>query len=376
MYALVFSLGAIFSFFKENKVFFVTLLIVLMLLGFFRFGVGPDYFSYQYLYQGLSSNPYYELMQGTGNQEVLFRVIGSFLKSINFSYQMYLAVICFVNVYFIGRICSHFSKKATMSLFLYYSFFYFVWTFSGLRQGLVIAIGCYYYLKCYKENKHIYFIVLSLILSLIHASALILIFFYVLSQFSWTGKKLTILSFISVLISILPLGPLIALFSNVPLLDRIYYYLPTSYSFGENFDIQSLARIVFLIFGLVCYDIYTRKNKINAFTMNFYILSLNLYFLMKTSELVAARLSIYGFFMVILILPNIYTMYKTRINRLIFQLILLVFCFLYFNKELNAMEELSDAVLFENEFIPYTHVFNKNQGYYFDNRYLDIINPE
>lgn len=374
MYYIIFFLGLIFSLQKEKKILFYLYLIILMLIAFFRFGVGPDYFSYQYLYQLLYPNPINELLNGIGNQEVLFRFIGSILKNIGFSYQLYLSLFAAINVYFIGKTVVRFSGKPTMSLFLYYSFFYFVWTFSGLRQGVVLAVGVYYYLSMYEEKRPFKFVLIISLLSLIHTSSLILLLLYFTSKKKWSQNKLVMVSITSVLLSMLPIGRLLSMFSQIPLFNQVASYLSTDYSIWQIFDVQGLARLVFLIIGLIYYKMYTKGNPIYQFIMNSFILSLNLYFVINSSELVAARLSIYGFYMIILILPSIYSFYGTQINKFIFQVALIILSFLYLGKELDSMTTNANMVFFEKTLVPYTNIFNKNDGYYFEKEYIDFTN--
>src|SRR5699024_2527885 len=130
------------------------------------------------------------------------------------------------------------SNKPTMSLFLYYSFFYFVWTFSGIRQGFVLAVGIYYYLVTFEENKSFKFILINLVLSLIHTSVLILLPMYFISKIHWTQKRLLVLSVIVLLFSVLPVGRILSIFAQIPMFNQALNYISTDYSINKLFDIQ------------------------------------------------------------------------------------------------------------------------------------------
>ncbi|ALV21538.1 EpsG family protein [Carnobacterium antarcticum] len=371
MYYLIYLYGLLGSLkSKKNKFFFITFLLILIILSFVRYGIGPDYFSYNFLYERLSISPIQEFKYGIDNQEILFRVLGSTLKNIGLSYQQYLGTLAIISLYFITKTCWKFSHKPYMSLFLYYSFFYFVWTFSGLRQGLTISIGMYYFLKFKSENKNIKFFIMIIILSQIHYSIIVLIPLYYLSNINWSKKGLTNLSAVSIFISLLPIGKVIPLISGIPVINRIVPYVNVNYSILNVFDFQSFARIFFLIMGIWYYDQFTKINYKSKIIMNTYILSIDIYFILKFSETTASRLSIYGFYLLILILPNIYSLYNKKKNKIIFQLLIILLTSTYFLKEIITMGS-NAGIYSENFYVPYTNIYNKDD-YVFKSRYLDL----
>jgi len=153
-------IGLAFSVIKgHNKNFFYTYLFLLLVLASFRYGVGPDFFAYEYLY-ALTNTPLLEQIGVASGQEFLFRLLGSTLNYINFSYQHYLAITALITLYFIGKICRKYSQYPILSLYLFYCCFYFVWVYSGIRQGLTLAIGVYYLLECLESRKHIKFVLI------------------------------------------------------------------------------------------------------------------------------------------------------------------------------------------------------------------------
>lgn len=376
MYLIIFFAGTISSLFKDKKNrLFLLFAVILGLLAFFRYGVGADYFSYQYLYERLRPSVIDEIRNGLDNNEILFRIIGSFLKSLGFTYQMYLVVFATVNLFFVYKICRQHSQNPMLSLFLYYAFFYFVWTFSGLRQGVTLVIGIYYLIQCLEKKKPVKLIVISLILSLIHMSAIILIAFYIANKIHLNRKILMVTSLLSVLVSALPLGRLLGPLTALPFLNKLIPYFSVDYSLANAFNFQSIARIVFLAVGLLYYNDYIKQGGIHKILMNTYILGLNVYFIFKFSELTAARLSIYGFFLVIIILPNIFTLYKKKFNKIVFATLLYLLISLYFYKELGAMGSSVGYTDNRSIFLPYTNIYNQEQ-YVFDNIYKSATDSD
>lgn len=370
MYYITFIIGMVLSVVNVNKrKALILFTIIISVLSFLRYGVGPDYFSYNYLYERLNNSLFMEIRYGIDNQELMFRLIGALIKKIGFSYQQYIIIIAAINIIYIYKICKKYSRFPTLSLFLYYCFYYFVWTFSGLRQGLTLPIGVYYLLECIENNQTKKIVLISLLLTLLHSSAIILIPLYFISRLNFNRKKLIVLSLISIMINLIPLEDIISKLIWIPQINRILHYLNGSTTI---FDFKSFARLIFLLIGLVYYNSYSNLKGISKNIIVIYIISIIMYFSLKFSELTAARISIYGMFLNILILPNIYYMYKDKFNKFIYILCLFILCSMYFNKELNAIRVQFTPNNSYSSFVQYTNIYNKD-NYHFNNRYIDYL---
>lgn len=373
MYYIIFLIGIILSFINDKKrVSFKIYVLLLIAFACLRYGVGADYFAYEYLYNRLNPSVINEFKYGLDNQELLFRLLGSFLKGIGFSYQQYLMFIAIINIFFISKIANKYSKNPTMSMLIYYSFYYLVWTFSGLRQGLTISIGMYYLLNCIEKKQTIKLISISLLLSFIHKSAIILIPFYFLSQPKIGKKELLYWSIVGILISLLPIGNILMHVSWLPFIDRLIPYIKPTTMLNRILDFQSIARLVFLFIALLYYEPYSNRDEMSKVIINIYIVGLILYFVFKFSELTAARLSIYGKLLDMIILPNIYYAYKDKVDKFIFLGLLLVLCSLYLFKELRTLERQTDLQNPMKIIVPYTNIYNKDR-FTFNKKYLFII---
>ncbi len=351
------------------------MVLLLLVLACLRFGVGADYFSYQFLYSRINPSIFVELAHGADNQEIGFRLLGSLIKGLGFSYQFYLIIISAVNLLFISLICKKYSKNPTLSLTVYYSFYYLVWTFSGLRQGLVLAIGMYYLLKYINQNKSIRFFIIIFILTLIHYSALILIIYYLVTKIEFRKKTLIIITICSILFSLIPWGNILKIFSGVPIIDKVLIYIDADYSIGSILNFQSLGRIAFLVIALFYYNTYKMRSSFSKKLINIYIFSIIIYFLFQFSELTAARLSIYGKFLDIILLVNVYYLYKDRINKILYIVLLGLLMLLYLNKDLSTLVSETGMQTEDKINIPYTNIINK-EDIDFDNRFYDILYKE
>lgn len=359
VYYLIFLTGTLFMFIDgRNKLLYRILFLLILGTAIFRYGVGTDYFAYEHLYESLRSSVLEEYRYPIYNHEMLFRLFGAFLKGQGINFQMYLGSIAIIQLVFINKIIKKNSIKPIQSLFLYFCFFYIVWTFSGLRQGVAIAIGMYYFLEFSKDKNAKKFAVVVVILSSIHLSAAILLPLYLLiNNRLLTKKNLVILSAISFGLSLLPMGILFSKLTFLPLINKAAVYIGTSYSFSSVLDFQSFARLFFLLLVFIHYDKLVKVEIMRKIT-NTFIVFLDLYFVLKFSELTAARLSIYGFILIIILLPQIYNLYKIKLNKLVLITSIIVLSLSYLQKDLNAMR-VGTLVHQDGFLVPYTSIYNR-----------------
>jgi len=353
--------GLAFSTLKGNsKSFFYSYLFLLLILASFRYGVGPDYFGYLYLYSLANTSLIEQIGELTG-QELLFRLFGSALNYINFSYQEYLAVAALITLYYVGRICREYSRYPVFSLYLYFCLFYFVWVFSGIRQGLTLAIGVYYLLQCLESRKHIKFVIVVYLLTLIHASSLILLPIYILANLNVRRKTLLIGVFFCFCISLMPAQYLWAIFSYLPYYERIEFYERNAVETVNIFDFKSISRLILLVLiGIVFAKSYSKNDEIQKKIMDVYVASFGVYYAFRFVEILAANASLYGFMLIIIILPNMYGKLKNGPNSKVFLMFVLVFSVAYFFKTLYAMEDMS-KLNHSSLITPYTNIFNKSE---------------
>ncbi|MBC7087117.1 MAG: EpsG family protein [Tissierellales bacterium] len=349
--------------------------ILLLLLSFFRYGVGADYFAYSYLYSRLNSSIIKELVSGLDNQEVLFRLLGSSIKSLGTPYQLYLIILASINLYFIYKLCKKYSLNPRISILIYYSFYYFVWTFSGLRQGLTISIGLYYLLEALEKERINKLIIVTIILTFIHSSSIILLPMYLFLKKDHSKSIMILLLIFSIGFALLPLNIVINRFIGVPILNRVAPYLVSDARLINIFDFQTFGRLFFVGIILYYYDNNFSINSTRLFSKklnNMYLISIILYFFLKSSELTASRIAIYGSLIIIIQLSNFLYTYNNNKNRILYFIFLIFISFLYLNKELLAMKSSSGLITDFNIYVPYTNIFNK-ENFVFINQYFKFL---
>jgi hypothetical protein len=370
-YVLIYLLGSIFAFSKNmNRTAFFIFLLTILLLQAFRYGVGPDYFSYQSLYKFLSFTVpgliggSSDVANAAKGQEVLFQVVGFLSKSINLSFQQYVAIIGGISLYFVAKTCWKYSDNPVLSLVLYYSFFYFVWIFSGLRQGLALSIGTYYLLSCLENRQHIKFIVINTFLVLIHTSSIFLIIFYVIGNFRFSKTTMIILITISFFMQFAPGNIFQTLVEVVPFGSRVAFY--TNIGGINPFDFKSLVRLFLLIsFGFILPNEVFKNIDMNYKVLVLYISSFGVYYILRQSEILAQNTSIYGFVLLVVLIPNILGCFQMESNKRIFVIATLLFATFFLFKNLDSMKSYSGL---QGDFLvtPYTHIFNKDSFVFVD----------
>lgn len=343
--------------------------IFLTILAAFRYGIGADYFAYEFLYKQLKPFVIPEILFGTEKQEVGFRALGSFIKTFGLSYQSYVAILAAITLYYIYRICVRYSKNPMLSMVIYYAFFYFVWVYSGLRQGLAMSVGAFYLLEALRDDtieKRKEFYKASILLLTIHTSSIIFMVFYVLVRFiPWNRKWMMLAIASSILFAFIPLGNLVEMLSEkIPFLLRLSYYLDDAFTLKELFSIQVLARMGLLSIVLYYYNELTLVSPMMKKIADVYLLSFVFYFLLQFSELTAARIAVYGRLMEIIIFARIVYLRRPKLEGAVFLLGLLLLTSFYFVKEVETMKEQSGLIILDKEWVPYISVFTKNEQYY------------
>ncbi|SDI33428.1 EpsG family protein [Proteiniclasticum ruminis] len=343
--------------------------IFLTILAAFRYGIGADYFAYEFLYKQLKPFVIPEILFGTEKQEVGFRALGSFIKTFGLSYQTYVAILAAITLYYIYRICVRYSKNPMLSMVIYYAFFYFVWVYSGLRQGLAMSVGAFYLLEALRSDtieKRKEFYKASILLLTIHTSSIIFMVFYVLVRFiPWNRKWMMLTIAASILFAFIPLGNLVEMLSEkIPFLLRLSYYLDDAFTLKELFSIQVLARLGLLSIVLYYYNELSLVSPMMKKIADVYLLSFVFYFLLQFSELTAARIAVYGRLMEIIIFTRIVYLRRPKLEGTVFLLGLLLLTSFYFVKEVETMKEQSGLIILDKEWVPYISVFTKEEQYY------------
>lgn len=286
---------------KQNIV-ICLYLVPLVIVTCLRFGIGADYFSYEYIYNNLDTGSFGKMLESFKNMEPGFRVIFFIFKKLNFSYHLAISTITTVlNVIVIKWIKDN-DLKIGPSLLLYLSLFYFAWVLNAIRQGIVIVMFAFLFFNKRVNLKPIQSILALVLLSTIHVSVLTAIPVLLINRFKFSSKQLIILFIASLLSTFIPIGSLLRSFKNVPYVSKIILYLDTAkLGFLDFPGMMRFALFSFIYIGTRI--IFTYEDEFEHRLSQFFLLNMIVYFFLKNIEILASRTSVYGYFMLILLLP-------------------------------------------------------------------------
>ncbi|MDG2252946.1 MAG: EpsG family protein [Methylophilaceae bacterium] len=317
---------------SSSKKLFLLFMTLLWIIASIRVGQGPDYYGYYHAYLILDSNPIDELSNPIAYQELLFRLLGSSIKAFGLEYQSFLSLIAAISLYYIGKIAWRYSAFPILTALLFFSMFYFTWPYSGIRQGLILCIGAYYFMYCAHNNKFILFILISFALSLIHLSAIFFIFFFIVYKMHLSKKMIIFLSIIIIFLSFYFQHEIVQFINFLPYNERVFFYSQSFYT-TSYFDFKTFSRLIIFIILLFIYNEVRKKDDlVLSGVCSISIASFPLYAMFKFSEILASQASLYGFIFIILVLPNYLNRghnSKLKIFKLLF---ILLFSTMFFYK--------------------------------------------
>ena len=172
---------------EKTKVIIMVFLTSIVLVS--RYGVGTDYFPYQFLYESMDISSF----SLSDRLEPGFKILMYLFRMLNLSFHTF-AVFLSLIIYGLTSFWIYWnSRYPSRSLYLYTSMFFLVWTLSALRQGLVMSIALILFFD--KDIKLSIYVKLLIIagLSTFHLSALILIPLVFIMELNFSKKNLLII---------------------------------------------------------------------------------------------------------------------------------------------------------------------------------------
>lgn len=317
----------------KERIFKVNILI-LFIFATMRYGVGSDYSQYETLYQNshsLLNLRLNELIDNKYDLEIGYLLFQSLVKTFSSSYRFFLFIYNLLLFYFLYISINQWKNK-NIQLLVFYSLFYLFYITSTYRQGMALVI-LYYNLKNLElknYKKGIFFIILA---GLFHKSSYIYILVYPFLRKKYTKKFYILFLFICLLIAyndfFLNLLEVMNLKLNkFSFFRRVYYY----YTVKNNGKIGASLLGYFQKILLLFFMIFNLKNtkKIYNNLMFFYLTS---FILLSNVGILAGRISsLFGIVQIYYFSNTIYC--YNKIKKMIFFILLIIFCTIYFQKEL------------------------------------------
>lgn len=319
-YIIIFFILIIFFIENKYKVYNVLSFISLLIISYLRYNVGTDYFSYYQIYNTITT--YYK------NNAPLFYYLMIFSKKLNFEYSTFLLINS--GIYLL--IIFYLIKKKVELQYQWVGMFFFLVIYenyfgslSAIRQATAIALVTFS--LCFDKNKVLIKLLLIIIATMFHKSAIIFIIFL----FFKFPKKLILIKIIFILFFIL-----FIFFNNeiFIILNKIFIILNLKNYSGYlkisnfNFTIRNILKFfysIFYIIQLYYFNKIYKKFLINRSYIFYIILGLMLNIFILTGFIILHRYIAYFYIFYIFVMPKIY-----KNSKKIFRVLIIIVFFINF----------------------------------------------
>lgn len=379
MFFLGFLYLVVLVFIGENysrKIRFILASIPLFGIALIRFGLGADYFSYEYIYRYISTHSFTEMLSYSENVQALFKILMFGFTRLKIPFHIFIALVSSFIIYINLKWIENNSPKFELSVLLQYSILYIYWSLSALRQGIVLTVMTYIFFNGKKEYKLVDKVITTIVLSLIHPSALIVPALYLVSRVKWNKVSLALLMLASPLFKYIIGDQLIAIVSSMPVLNKISRYV----SYGEIsfFSTPSLMRISFILVILFHYDKLIKKFSDKKIMIDFSLLGLIGYFYLPVAMVVGTRTTIFSYALVIVILPMIVSLYKETKLYMVGVMSIILMSVVSFGNELYKLKDRTGFIgpVYELNF---ETIFNGSRSHFEDNPnlfYFEVLDSQ
>lgn len=236
------------------------------------------------------------------------------------------------------------SKDVVLSTLLFLITSTYFMSMNVVRQALAISLILIAY-ETIKKNKTLKSIVLILIATSIHASAIICLSFILFKRLKWKKSYLRN-SLIILIIALIFMNPIISIYSSVTESvglsnNKNYDYYLESDRFGVGYiNLSSLSDVVLyaFVFLLGCYLLAIYENEDNNYDFLMYMSYLAILFTILSLKMsVISRLALYFIPFVLLMIPEELLKMKNRKNRQFICVILVGFLFAKYVYILNFL---------------------------------------
>jgi EpsG family len=336
---------------------FISLVLLLIILGGIRWKTGTDWGTYyDFFKQNSSYNDFH-----SGQFEVGYAIINFLIKSLTNNYTVFLIILSFLIISIKSVYIYEHTEYILIALLLYFAYFFGDIFF--VRQSLALSLTLYSTNFIIKRQK-IKFLITVLIASTIHISALFFLIAYFVYHLRVSNLVLLLFLFVCILLSIVNF--------DVVLFKLILKVIGDSTKFGEKlhdylfigaakrFGMQVSGLTSILLGGikrlLILPVLFLFRKKIEkkyseyGGYLNLLIVGNGLYYL--TIHFVALqRISTYFYFYEILLLLMLLASFNWWKERLLLYMGLIVYA---------ALKLIYSIAAYPDLFIPYYSIFDQN----------------
>lgn len=301
---------------KSVFIFLITLQLIII-LALRHSSVGYDLNTYINFFRAVSVDPGYHIVNH--RFEIGYKILNYIISLISGNEQAFVAIISVITLIPIGVIIYRYSKMPFLSYIVLISFNYYAFLFSGLRQGIAYSLVLLSYIFI-KESKPFKFIVLVLLTSLFHKSALIFLPAYFIYRIKLTKRRILVYVFINSLIYMLR-KPIMSFFIN-------NFYDTFSIVESSSYTWLALSITIVVLAGFT----YRRILEQSPDSVGLYSLLLIGISLMLFASVVnnIMRVADYYYIFIILFIPEVlYVLKKNRLILIVGYLVIIAIILIY-----------------------------------------------
>lgn len=317
---------------KIQNILQLTVATMFVFIAGLRYETGVDWRAYSDWFDKIPSLSealrFHKLDEIFETLDVGYNLLNSIIKMIGGGIQVLFFVMSFFTTYLLVLNLRYYSKYVLSGLLIYYSFFFFVFDLSGIRQALAIQIILYSY-KFISQNKFFKFFIYILIGTSIHWSCITILplFFFINKPISKKNTLIIIsLCFIIFTLQIQWLSTLMGslldqLILFTQLSKKIVAYTSNSYDYSRGWDLFSIynfTRMILVVsFCLNFKETLQRNIKHFNILYNVVLLQLFCFFGLYEFAEISERLRFYFFISEVILISNIIYCYKFFIYKYI-----------------------------------------------------------
>lgn len=283
--------------YKKDKVYLLLVFFIMLLfLGLRSETTGLDMYNYKVFFMRVNEMSFFDIFKGTGF-EIGFTLFTKLMTIISSSFHFYIFIIALISLIGVYCFIRDNSKNYFMSCYIFITYNYFIYYTCTLRQCIAISFLLLAYNQLKKENVK-KFILLTLLATTFHKTALVFILLLVFKYFDYTYKNLKYYIIGCFTLLILK-SPIIWMFK------RIFYnqYMNISSHSGEGWItlLIIVGSLIVYYFADLIYNIYRKKDK---YLIGMLILALP-FQILATSQSLVSRLTLYFLYCYPILFPNV-----------------------------------------------------------------------
>lgn len=321
--------------YKANKGIVAFNYILLILIAGLRYGIG-DTGTYKQIFTTIPANVMSYLSSNIVEDDRGFYLIVSFIKQfISQDNQVIIFIFSMLTIGLIGYGLYKYSDNIVMTTFLFITMGCYTVSMNGIRQYLATAI-LFLTLPLIKKRKFVLYLIIVLLTSTIHASAIIFIPIYFLDKVKGWGivSYLLLLTGFFLFFTYNVTGPMIADFLGE---SQYGHYADALLSTNEGANIiRTLVCCVPLALSWAKKDIINQKMQYGNIVINLTILNF-IFMLLASRYWIYARFCIYfNLYAILLLTYCIDNIFEKRSVKIITILCIICYCIFFWYDSLTS----------------------------------------